>query len=88
MLQGRDPSAQLLLPLQCQLLPPSQRPALSVLPRAITGSLGGFLYGSLGFVCQVLLFLAARWYVEVPRLGVQSGLQLPAYTTATAMRDP
>ena len=24
---------------------------------------------------------------EVPRLGVESDLQLPAYTTATAMRD-
>ena len=26
--------------------------------------------------------------MEVPRLGVQSELQLPAYTTATAMQDP
>ena len=26
--------------------------------------------------------------MEVPRLGVKSGLQLPAYTTVTAMRDP
>ena len=26
--------------------------------------------------------------MEVPRLGVKSELQLPAYTTATAMRDP
>ena len=25
--------------------------------------------------------------MEVPRLGVESELQLPAYTTATAMRD-
>ena len=28
------------------------------------------------------------WYVEVPRLEVQSELQLPAYTTATAVWDP
>ena len=28
------------------------------------------------------------WHTEVPRLGVESELQLPAYTTATAMRDP
>ena len=28
------------------------------------------------------------WHVEVPRLGVKSELQLLAYTTATAMRDP
>ena len=26
--------------------------------------------------------------MEVPRLGVELELQLPAYTTATAMRDP
>ena len=26
--------------------------------------------------------------MEVPRLGVESKLQLPAYATATAMRDP
>ena len=26
--------------------------------------------------------------MEVPRLGVESELQLPAYTTVTAMRDP
>ena len=27
------------------------------------------------------------WHVEIPRLGVESELQLPAYTTATAMPD-
>ena len=27
------------------------------------------------------------WHVEVPRLGVKLELQLPAYITATAMRD-
>ena len=26
--------------------------------------------------------------MEVPRLGVRPELQLPAYTTATAMQDP
>ena len=26
--------------------------------------------------------------MEIPRLGVKSELQVPAYTTATAMRDP
>ena len=26
--------------------------------------------------------------MEVPRLGVELGLQLPAYTTATATSDP
>ena len=28
------------------------------------------------------------WYMEVPRLGVESKLQLPAYATATAKTDP
>ena len=27
------------------------------------------------------------WHMEVPRIGVELELQLPAYTTATAMRD-
>ena len=27
------------------------------------------------------------WHLEVPRLGIKLELQLPAYTTATAMRD-
>ena len=27
-------------------------------------------------------------HTEVPRLGVESELELPAYTTATAMQDP
>ena len=28
------------------------------------------------------------WHMEVPRLGVELDLQLPAYATATATRDP
>ena len=28
------------------------------------------------------------WHMYFPRLGVQPELQLPAYTTATVMRDP
>ena len=28
------------------------------------------------------------WHMEVPWLRVESELQLPAYTTATAMQDP
>ena len=27
------------------------------------------------------------WHVEVPKLGVESELQLPAYTTTRAMQD-
>ena len=36
----------------------------------------------------VLLFRAALQRMEVPRLGVESELQLPASTTATATSDP
>ena len=40
------------------------------------------------FYSFILVFLGPHlWHMEVPRLGVQSELQLPAYTTATAMWD-
>ena len=36
-----------------------------------------------------LVFLGLHaWHMEVPRLGVESDLQLLAYATATAMQDP
>ena len=39
-------------------------------------------------VCLFFGFLGPHlWHMEVPRLGVESELQLLAYTTATAMRD-
>ena len=34
------------------------------------------------------LFMAEPGAYEVPRLGIESELQLPAYTTATATQDP
>ena len=40
------------------------------------------------FLLLSFIFLGLPlWHMEVPRLGVHSELQLPAYTTATAMRD-
>ena len=41
------------------------------------------------FVCVCLfVFLGLHpWHMEVPRLGVKSELQLPAYTTATQQRQ-
>ena len=43
------------------------------------------------FYCQFFFFgflgLHLR-HMKVPRLGVESELQLPAYTTATATQDP
>ena len=36
----------------------------------------------------IFIFLGPRWqHMEVPRLGVESELQLPVYTTAVAMPD-
>ena len=39
------------------------------------------------FVCFVFLG-PHSWHTEVPRVGVQSELQPPAYTRATATTDP
>ena len=37
----------------------------------------------------IICFLGPHpWHMEVPRLGVESELQLPAYTTASATSDP
>ena len=35
-----------------------------------------------------LFFVLHSWHMEVPRLGVESELQMLAYTTATATPDP
>ena len=49
------------------------------------------LYSQLSNFCKFFfffLFLGPHvWHIEVPRLGVKSGLQLPTYTTATATQD-
>ena len=40
------------------------------------------------FIHSFIFFLWPNLrHMEIPRLGVESGLQLPAYTTATAMPD-
>ena len=51
--------------------------------------------GKQGHICQggliaiFFFFLGSyAWHMEVPRLGVELELQLPAYATATAMQDP
>ena len=40
-------------------------------------------------VIQIFIFFLELhlWHVEVPRLGIKSELQLPAYVTAIAMPD-
>ena len=41
------------------------------------------------FYFILFLFLGSHlWHLEVPKLGVQLELQLPAYTTATEVPDP
>ena len=42
------------------------------------------------FLCLfVFVFLGLHpWHVDAPKLGVELELQLPAYTTVTATRDP
>ena len=43
----------------------------------------------LGFFCLFLSFVGLQsQHMEVPRLGVESELQLPACATATATPDP
>ena len=57
------------------------------------------LFGNRHFIFYFILFSSLLFYyfcflrphlrhMEVPRLGVESKLQLPAYTTATATSDP
>ena len=48
---------------------------------------------SIEFVCIYLFIYLVflwpyLWHMEVPGPAVESELQLPAYTTATAMSDP
>ena len=49
-----------------------------------------FLWGFVVVVvCLFFVFLGQHlWHMVVPRLGVESELQLLAYTTATTMPDP
>ena len=41
----------------------------------------------LSFVCFFVFLGPLPWHMEIPRLGVQSELKPPAYTTATATPD-
>ena len=44
-----------------------------------------YFYFKFFYFCFLGLY---PWHMEVPRLGVQLELQLPAYTTGTATLDP
>ena len=47
-----------------------------------------FIYLFTYLFIYLFIFLGPHsWHMEVPRLGVESELQLPAYATATAMWD-
>ena len=42
----------------------------------------------LNFFFFCLFFLGLHpWHMEIPRLGIQLELKMPAYATATAMQD-
>ena len=64
---------------------------LLIPPASLLSQLHELLFFYLLFVClfiyllfSSLLFMAAPQHMEIPRLRVQSELQLPAYTSATA----
>ena len=57
-----------------------------LLPFISTFTQISFLDIVFGFVC--LFFGLHPWHLEVPRLGVELELQLPAYVIATAMQVP
>ena len=60
---------------------------LRILP--IIGSFLDPYYKILYLSIYLFCFLGPHlWHMEVPRLGAESELQLPAYTTATATPDP
>ena len=47
-----------------------------------------YIYMSIFFFFAFFFFLGPHpWHVEVPRLGNELELQLPAYTSATATQD-
>ena len=77
----------------CHLLPANWPHASIITPAWLIhihlpfGLFNTFLFFWFLFVCFAFLGLYL-WHMEVPRLGVESELQQPAYTTATAMRDP
>ena len=54
-----------------------------------TGYLISYVCVYIYIFCFVFCFLRPHpWHMEGPRLGVESKLQPPAYTTATATPDP
>ena len=46
------------------------------------------IYMCIYIAIYILLFMATSWHMECSRLGVESELQLLAYTTATATQHP
>ena len=69
-----------------EILPARWLPGLTPGPSAAGGLGCGIFFFFLP--SSFFLFRAAPWHVEVPRLGVESELQLLAYTTPKATPDP
>ena len=55
---------------------------------SLTGYYKFFIFYLINLFIYFCFFGLYLWHMEVPRLGVQSELQLLDYTTATAMPDP
>ena len=59
------------------------------LPKYVKVKLGLFIIIIFVIIINFFVFLGPHpWYMEVPKLGVESELQLPAYATAIATPDP
>ena len=68
----------------------TQFPEHSFLPCPIRSSPWSWQLGAVNASCVFVFAILGPHlrHIEVPRLGVKSELQLPAYTTATATQDP
>jgi len=62
---------------------------LSYVPETTVSQAAPFCSHQCFIFLVVVVFLGLHsWHTEIPRLGVESKLQLPVYTTAEATPDP
>ena len=79
-------------PVKLNTEPDLQKMGISALPPGIQLNSLFSIFFCFVFCFLFFLFFFFLWldlqHMEVPRLGIQSELQPPAYTTATATQDP
>ena len=83
----------LLRPRPCPQQPPAPSKPCSFLPpnpagRGLFWTMECFVFCFLNKLSGFFFFGLHSWHMEVPRPGVKSEPQLPAYTTATTTQDP